>query len=170
MGIGCKYMLNYRRVYRGIQKKVSSFKTSKYKKMLKAQDKNLLVFGYPITIKQPENVVIGNNCRFNEHVFIHGGGGITVEDNVTFSAYSKVISWSYDTEDWTNNYVKKDHIGSPIHIGMGCWIGAGAIILPGVKIMGKGVIVAAGSVVTKSVSDDFVVVGGIPAKVIKSYV
>ena len=45
------------------------------------------------------------------------------------------------------------------------WIGARAIILPGVKI-GKGCIIGAGAVVTKS-SDDYSVIGGNPAKLLK---
>ncbi|CAG9612136.1 2,3,4,5-tetrahydropyridine-2,6-dicarboxylate N-acetyltransferase [Bacillus rhizoplanae] len=149
--------------------KYNDLKTRKYKKTLNANDKNLHIYGLPLVIKNSENIKVGKNCRFNEHVFLHGGGGITIEDNVTLSAYSKVISWTYDTSDWTSNYIKKDHVGSPIHIGMGTWVGAGATILPGVQITGKGVIVAAGSVVTKDVNDDFVLVGGSPARVLKKY-
>jgi len=152
-----------------VKKKMFTLKMNKYKRMLNAQDKNLLVYGEPVVIKEPQNVTIGNNCRFNEHVFIHGGGGVTLGDNVTLSAYTKVISWSYDMNDWENNYIKKDHVGDPIYIGDGAWIGAGAIILPGVKITGKGVVVAAGSVVTSDINEDFVLVGGTPAKKLKSY-
>ena len=46
----------------------------------------------------------------------------------------------------------------------GCWIGAGAVILPGVTI-GRNAVVAANSVVTRSVPE-FSVVGGIPAHII----
>lgn len=53
----------------------------------------------------------------------------------------------------------------PIVIGTDCWIGGGAIILPGVTI-GNGVTVGAGSVVTKDVKDRCVVVGN-PARIIK---
>jgi acetyltransferase-like isoleucine patch superfamily enzyme len=53
----------------------------------------------------------------------------------------------------------------PVHIKKGAWIGAGAIILPGVTI-GECCIVAAGAVVTKSVPP-YTMVAGVPAKVIK---
>lgn len=54
----------------------------------------------------------------------------------------------------------------PITIGNDCWIGGNAIILMGITI-GNGVTVGAGSVVTKDVPDNVVVVGN-PAKVIKT--
>jgi len=53
-----------------------------------------------------------------------------------------------------------------IIIGKYCWIGMGAIILPGVEL-GDYTIVAAGSIVTKSFKEGFVVIGGNPAKEIK---
>ena len=53
-----------------------------------------------------------------------------------------------------------------IKIGKYCWIGMGAIILPGV-ILGDYTIVGAGSIVTKSFEEGFQVVGGNPAKVLK---
>ncbi|TAH24859.1 MAG: hypothetical protein EAZ07_08700 [Cytophagales bacterium] len=50
-------------------------------------------------------------------------------------------------------------------IGKDCWIGAGAIILPGVNL-GDGTIVGAGSIVTRS-TENFSVVAGNPARLIK---
>jgi acetyltransferase-like isoleucine patch superfamily enzyme len=52
-----------------------------------------------------------------------------------------------------------------IHIGKNVWLGAGAIILPGVTV-GENSIVAAGAVVTKDVPSN-TIVGGVPAKFIK---
>ncbi|WP_343219108.1 sugar O-acetyltransferase [Cerasicoccus frondis] len=56
--------------------------------------------------------------------------------------------------------------GSPITIGDNCWIGAGAIINPGVKI-GDAAVIGAGAVVTKDVPSR-TVVAGVPAKVIRA--
>jgi galactoside O-acetyltransferase len=53
----------------------------------------------------------------------------------------------------------------PVHIGKNCWIGAGAIILPGITI-GDNSIIGAGSVVTHDVPSDVVAVGN-PCRVIK---
>lgn len=59
-------------------------------------------------------------------------------------------------------------IGKPVTIGDDVWIGGGAIICPGVTL-GDNVIVGAGSVVTKSFGDD-VIIGGNPARVLKTNV
>lgn len=54
----------------------------------------------------------------------------------------------------------------PVHIGRNCWIGAGAVILPGVTI-GDNTVIGAGSVVTKDVPANVVAVGN-PCRVLRS--
>lgn len=54
---------------------------------------------------------------------------------------------------------------APVHIGRNCWIGAGAIIVPGVTI-GDNVVIGAGSVVTKDIPSNVVAVGN-PCKVLR---
>jgi acetyltransferase-like isoleucine patch superfamily enzyme len=90
-------------------------------------------------------------------VLIMGIGGITIEDNVMIAAHAKLISNNHDPYDRMILTYK------PVLIKEGSWIGAGAIILPGVTI-GKYAIVGASSVVTK---DDYAFVIGSPAKVKK---
>lgn len=58
------------------------------------------------------------------------------------------------------------NIALPIAVGDYAWIGAGAIILPGVTI-GEGAVVAAGAVVTKDVAPRMIVAGN-PARVLRS--
>ena len=53
----------------------------------------------------------------------------------------------------------------PVHIGKNVWIGANSVILPGVTI-GNNAVIAAGSIVTKDISEG-VIVGGNPARFIK---
>ncbi|WP_433956069.1 acyltransferase [Janibacter indicus] len=61
---------------------------------------------------------------------------------------------------------RQPHVTAPIHVEDDVWVGAGAIVLKGVTI-GTGAVVAAGSVVTKSV-DEYAIVAGVPARVIGS--
>lgn len=55
---------------------------------------------------------------------------------------------------------------APVHIGKNCWIGAGAVIVPGVTI-GDNVVVGAGSIVTKDLPDNVVAVGN-PCRVLRA--
>ena len=86
--------------------------------------------------------------------------GIEIGDGTIFAPGVKVISANHDISNFD------EHIKiQPIRIGKNCWLGANAVILPGVQL-GNGVIVAAGAVVNKSFKDN-VLVGGVPAKIIK---
>ena len=93
--------------------------------------------------------------------YIQGGNGIYIGDDTIFAPGVKIISANHDPEDLT---VWKS--APPMRIGKRCWIGANAVIMPGATL-GNNVIVGAGAVVTKSVSDN-AIVGGVPACSIKS--
>lgn len=56
--------------------------------------------------------------------------------------------------------------GRDVVIGESCWVGMNAVILPGVTL-GPHTTVAAGAVVTRSFTDGYLLIGGVPAKVIK---
>lgn len=72
---------------------------------------------------------------------------------------------NYDSNDLEFIPYDQKYIEKPVVIGEYCWIGARVTIFPGVKI-GKGVVVAACSVITKDIPD-YAVVGGNPARIIK---
>lgn len=104
-----------------------------------------------------ERLQIGNYVSIADNVQFILGGNHTINIISTFPLYSKLIKLS----------PKHDaHTKGSIIIEDEVWIGNGSTILSGVKI-GKGAIIAAGAVVTKDVLP-YMIVGGNPAKVIKS--
>ena len=129
---------------------------------------DLRLFGTP-EILSPERLIVGNNCRINSKVFINARNGVTIGDDVTLSYGSKIISIGYDVEYWMSTGEKRHTENTSVKIGNNCWIGADAIVLPGVNITGDYVVVAAGAVVTKDITESRVVVAGVPAKIIKRY-
>ncbi len=129
---------------------------------------NLKLFGEPVVFS-PERLVLGNDCRINRNVYVNARSGVTIGDDVTLSYGSKIISTGYDIDRWMSTGEKVHIVDAPVTIGNHCWIGTDAIILPGVNITGEYVVVAAGAVVTKDITESKVVVGGVPAKIIKRY-
>ena len=69
------------------------------------------------------------------------------------------------SRNWAAANRAGEHRNLPIEIGAGVWIGARAVILPGVKV-GDGAVIAAGAVVTKDVAANTLVVG-VPARVLR---
>jgi len=118
----------------------------------------------PIKIDICSNVQIGDNCWIGKNLKIIGNADVTIGKNCDFAPDICLVTGNHEI----GTYERRAGKGycEPIHIGEGCWIGVRVTILSGVNV-GNGSILAAGSVVNKSV-DDNVVVGGVPAKTIKS--
>lgn len=92
---------------------------------------------------------------------IDGRNGIIIGKNVRIGPGVKLISMNHDFCDF-DSYQS----GTPIVIGDNCWIASDVKILPQVRL-GNHVIVAAGSVVTKSFLEPNQLVGGVPARKLK---
>jgi acetyltransferase-like isoleucine patch superfamily enzyme len=108
-------------------------------------------------IRKPWAFSIGLNSIIGEKCMIDARRGVEIGDNVNLSSF--VTIWTLH-HDYNDKYFKA--IGGKVIINNYCWVCSNVIILPGVEI-GKGAVVAAGSVVTRDV-EPFVVVGGVPAK------
>lgn len=103
------------------------------------------------------NVTIGDNCVINRETYIDGRTGVVIGNNVNVSFQTCILSLHHD-----HNAPTFPTIGGVVTIRDHAWIGARAIILPGVTI-GEGAVVAAGAVVRRDVGD-YEVVGGVPAR------
>ena len=111
-------------------------------------------FGKNITIGR--DVFINAGCKFQDQ------GGIEIGDGVLIGHGVVLATLNHDLDPAKRQML---HPGK-IVIGNGVWIGANATVTAGVTI-GDNAVVAAGAVVTKDVPAN-TVVGGVPAKVIKS--
>ena len=138
--------------------------------------KLLQVYGYLVfrrrvgvhgwfTVGHPENVVVGKHFGINHGVFILAANKIIIGDNVVISAKAMLIDAGLEARRFCASY-KPGYVSAPIIIEDSVWVGAGSIILPGVRI-GEKSIVAAGAVVNKSVPAR-TLVAGVPAVYIRS--
>ncbi|WP_158999118.1 acyltransferase [Pigmentibacter ruber] len=112
------------------------------------------------------SLVIQDGCYLGRFIHINAFQDVLIEKNV-------LIADRVHISDATHYYDKLDipiikqgaGFVAPVKLLEGCWIGVGAVILPGVTI-GKHAIIGANAVVTKSIPD-YAVAGGVPAKIIK---
>ncbi len=120
------------------------------------------------TVFIPFHTNFGRFINIGKNVFInHGGsfldlGGITIENDVLIGPNVQLITENHPIQPAERKVLDL----KSILIKRNAWVGAGAIILPGVTV-GENSVVAAGAVVTKDVPSN-TVVGGVPARVIKS--
>lgn len=128
-----------------------------------------LYAGKNINIEQKANFGIGNDIKIGDNsglgVNCHIRGPLTIGNDVMMGPNVRIITHSHNFERTDIPMREQKGTITPVHIGDDVWIGANVIILPGVSI-GKGVVIGAGSVVTKNFPD-YVVIGGVPAKILK---
>ncbi|HIE57902.1 MAG TPA: acyltransferase [Anaerolineales bacterium] len=111
-------------------------------------------------------ITIGEDCLIGEYCVIRGQGGVTIGDRVYTSPFTQIIAVNHVFDDPAAPFIHQGITAEGITIEDDVWMGAGAVITDGVTV-GRGAVVAAGAVVTKDVPPH-TVVGGVPAKIIKS--
>ena len=109
------------------------------------------------------DVIIGDYTRIGLHNTIIGP--VTIGNHVNLAQGITVTALNHNFEDTKKRIDEQDVSTTPVTISDDVWIGANAVILPGVHI-GRHCVVAAGAVVTKDVPDHSLV-AGVPAKIIK---
>lgn len=113
-------------------------------------------------ITHPQNIYVGinSNAGTRPGCYLQGNGGIYIGNYVHFASNIGLISGNHGL------YNHMDHEEKEVRIDDYCWIGMNVVIMPGVHL-GPRTVVGAGSIVTKSFSEGYCVIGGNPAKVIK---
>lgn len=134
-----------------------------FSKVLKSLDVDVL-FQRGFYVTNPEMISIGSNCNFAQRVFITGGGGVTIGKWVGFGPDTKVWSVNHRFEDPDRPWMLQGWEKKPVTIEDDVWLGANVFVMPGVTI-GRGAIVSAGAVVSKSIPP-YALVGGNPGRVI----
>ncbi len=115
------------------------------------------------SLAYPQNIFLGKGVRINRYVHLWAGP----HSKIIIGDYSAVSPHSFITSD--NHGTRRGElfqlqpgVEADVIIGSDVWVGAHAIILPGVKI-GDGAVVAAGAVVTKDIPAN-AIYGGVPAQ------
>ncbi|MEH6731295.1 MAG: acyltransferase [Pseudoalteromonas distincta] len=130
---------------------------------LPGRPKNLTL-GRDVTLLAINRLNLGDGVYIAKGSWINAIGGITFENEVVLAPYVVMSSNNHGFKDGS---VKRGgaHPG-PITIGFGTWIASHSVVAANVAV-GKGNLVAANSVVTKSTPDNSVQ-AGVPAKHIKT--
>ena len=113
----------------------------------------------PFHIDRVKAMHVGENVFINHGLTCMTSGGITIEDGVMIGPEAALITANHDFNNLDVLQFK------PIVLKKGSWVGARAVILPGVTV-GEGAVVASSAVVTKDVPPR-AIVGGNPARIIR---
>jgi maltose O-acetyltransferase len=116
----------------------------------------------PTVIEFPHRVYIEDNVSINGFVHMWGNGEIRIGERTMIASHVAISSATHVTDA---KIMSKTLVLQPVVIEHDVWIGAHAVILPGITI-GAHAVVAAGSVVRENV-EPYSVVAGVPAKVVR---
>jgi serine acetyltransferase len=112
-------------------------------------------------------VSIGKRCVIGRGSHIVGHWSIELGDEIQTGPYVYITDQNHTYEDPDEPVGWQHPIEAAVKIGSGSWLGANAVILPG-TVLGKNTTVAAGAVV-RGEFPDHVVLGGVPAKILRHY-
>lgn len=124
---------------------------------------NSVIESYSCINNAVGDVIIGDHTRIGIHNTIIGP--VTIGDHVNLAQGITVTALNHNFSDTTKRIDEQSISTKHVTIEDDVWIGANAVILPGVTI-GQHAVVAAGAVVTTDVPAN-TVVGGVPARIIK---
>lgn len=111
------------------------------------------------------DIKIGDNCTIQPFSIVYGHGGVKIGSGVRIAAHCVVIPANHKFDDVSVPIYQQGLSSIGIEIKDNVWIASGSKILDGVTV-GSGAVIAAGSVVNRSV-EPCTIVGGVPAKEIR---
>lgn len=115
-------------------------------------------------IHYSSGVSVGRNLHLNGGTFIDARGGLTLGNDVLIGPNVALLTSQHQWTDPSRPIVVQGHVLAATTIGDDVWIGANAVVMPGVTI-GTGTVVGAGAVVTQD-TEPYSIVGGVPARAI----
>jgi acetyltransferase-like isoleucine patch superfamily enzyme len=116
-----------------------------------------------LVVQESFDFTIGDDVFVNAGCTFDGAAPIVIENGAQLGFQVTLITGDHEIGEPRSR--AGAHCARPIRIGLGAWIGARAVILPGVTI-GRGAVVAAAAVVTRDVAPD-TLVAGVPARVLR---
>ena len=109
-------------------------------------------------------IITGKNCGFSEHVDVDFTGGLQLGNKVWISEGAKIFTHNHSM-GLENTSLDKGCILTPLTIHDNVWIGARAMIMPGVVEIGRGAIISSYTCINKKVPPYAIVMGN-PAKIV----
>lgn len=117
-------------------------------------------FFYPgchIMMEKNGNIQIGNNCFFNRNCSMTSLGTIKIGNDCIFGENVKIYDHNHKTDATGGLFRKQGYSIGKVEIGSNVWVGSDVVILSNVRV-GNNVVIAAGSVVTKNISDNVILI------------
>lgn len=112
-----------------------------------------------VRIEHSYGLSVSKNCHINYGCYFEARGGITLGEHVLIGPNVTIVSFNHALQPASGEArVNSPAVIAPVVLGNNVWVGANAVILPGVTI-GDGAIIGAGAIVTKSVEPGTVIIG-----------
>jgi maltose O-acetyltransferase len=121
-----------------------------------------VTFQFPNCVVEPERIHVGHHVNFSAFLHVWANGGVRIGSRVMIASHVAITTV---THDYQAPVMWGSLVSKAISIEDDVWIGAHAVILPGITI-GQGAVVGAGSVVTRDVPP-YAIVTGSPARALR---